>query len=105
MHERTDIRRGLAPHRPVAPVELKEIWNSCSLLPGESRVEFETIRQMMVDEVQPETNLEWLWLLDLIELSWEILRYRRLKQVVLETCRSNAIESLLLKLESLITPF
>jgi hypothetical protein len=27
---------------------------------------------MMVDDVQPETNIEWLWTPDLVELSWEI---------------------------------
>ena len=104
MHDRTDIKNGLALHRPAVPVELKEIWNSCSLLPGENRAEFETIRQLMVDEIQPETNLEWLWLLDLVELSWEILRYRRLKQRVLEACRSNAIESILLRLDGAGVP-
>jgi hypothetical protein len=58
----------------------------------------------MVDEIQPESNLEWLWLLDLVELSWEILRYRRLKQRVLEACRSNAIESILLRLDGAGVP-
>jgi hypothetical protein len=59
---------------------------------------------VMVDEVRPETNLEWLWLLDLIELSWEILRYRRLKQRVLEASRSNAIEAILLRLDGVGVP-
>lgn len=90
--------------RPKVPVELNEIWNSCSLLPGESGAEFKTIQQMMVDEIQPQTNLEWLWLLDLIELSWEIPRYRRLKQRVLEASRSSAIESILLRLDGAGVP-
>jgi hypothetical protein len=104
MHDRTDIKNGLALRQRAVPDKLNSIWNSCSLLPGENRVEFETIRQMMVDEVQPESNLEWLWLLDLIELSWEILRYRRLKQRVLEASRSNAIESILLRLDGAGVP-
>ena len=36
---------------------------------------------------------------DLIELSWEVLRYRRLKQKVLETNRAAAIESILWDLD------
>jgi hypothetical protein len=68
-------------------------------LPGENRHDFETIRQMMVDEIQPETNIEWLWLLDLVELSWEILRYRRLKQRILELFRESAIASLLQRID------
>src|SRR4051812_16831880 len=35
---------------------------------------------MIVEDIQPQTNIEWLWTLDLVELSWEILRYRRLKR-------------------------
>jgi hypothetical protein len=69
------------------------------LLPGENRSDFEAIRQMMVDDVQPETNIEWLWTLDLVELSWEILRYRRLKRRVLEEYRHSAIKEILMRLD------
>ena len=33
---------------------------------------------MMIDDIQPRTTIEWLWTFDMIELSWEVLRYRRL---------------------------
>ena len=62
------------------PVELRALSGPSFLLPGEHRQEFEMIQKMMIEEVRPESNIEWLWTLDLIELSWEILRYRRLKQ-------------------------
>ena len=61
---------------------------SC-LLPGESLRDFEAIRQMMVEDIQPATNIEWLWTLDLVELSWEILRYRRLKERILDAHRAS----------------
>src|SRR5260370_41874879 len=70
------------------PNELKSFLEPSCLLPGENRHDFETIRQMMIDEIQPETNIEWLWLLDLVELSWEILRYRKLKQRILQMFRA-----------------
>ena len=53
----------------------------------------------MIDDIQPETNLEWLWIFDLVELSWEILRYRRLKQKILQASRVNAIGSILQRLD------
>ena len=53
---------------------------------------------MMIDDIQPENNLEWLWLLDLAELSWEILRYRQLKRRIIEVHRERAIEAILLRL-------
>ncbi|MGB8608337.1 MAG: hypothetical protein WCE28_25235, partial [Bradyrhizobium sp.] len=40
------------------------------------------------------------WTLDLIELSWEILRYRSLKQRVLAEYRHSAIRAILLRLDS-----
>ena len=69
------------------------------MLPGESFHDFEAIRQMMVDDIQPETNIEWLWTLDLVELSWEILRYRHLKKRILDVHRVAAIEAILQRLD------
>ena len=57
------------------------------------------IRQMMVDDIRPETNIEWLWTLDLVELSWEVLRYRRLKKRILDAHRVAAIEAILERLD------
>ena len=87
------------PARITIPVQLKAFSEISCLLPGEKQADFETIRQMMIDDIQPENNLEWLWLLDLTELSWEILRYRRLKQRIIEAYRERAIEAILLRLD------
>ncbi len=81
------------------PAELQAFSQPCDLLPGESRTDYEAIRQRMVDDVQPETNIEWLWTLDLVELSWEILRYRALKQRILAEYRHSAIRAILLRLD------
>jgi hypothetical protein len=74
------------------------------LLPGEDRRDFEVIRQMMIDDIRPETNLEWLWIFDLVELSWEILRYRCLKQKILQASRVIAIQSILQRLDGAEMP-
>lgn len=83
----------------TAPVELMPFSEESLLLPGENFRDFEAIRQMMVDDIQPESNIEWLWTLDLVELSWEILRYRRLKTRILNAHRAAAIEAILLRLD------
>jgi hypothetical protein len=85
-------------HLPI-PAELKSFAEDTCLLPGESRREFETIRCMIIDDVRPKTHIEWLWILDLTEMSWEILRYRCLKQKILESYREAAIEALLQRLD------
>ena len=84
---------------PTIPVELRALSEPSFLLPGEKRQEFEMIQKMIIEEVRPESNVEWLWTLDLIELSWEILRYRRLKQRVLNEYRHAAIKAILLRLD------
>jgi hypothetical protein len=91
-------------HHPAMPAEFKEFSQHPFLLPGESRREFETIRRMIIDEIRPGTNIEWLWTLDLVDLSWEILRYRRLKQKTLEAFRLAAVEALLQRVEGLGLP-
>jgi hypothetical protein len=98
MVDQTDNRSN-SRCRLSIPAELQAFSQPCDLLPGESRRDFEAIRQRMVDDVQPETNIEWLWTLDLVELSWEILRYRALRQRVLAEYRHSAIRAILLRLD------
>ena len=90
--------------RPSIPNEITVFMEQPSLLPGENRRHYELLRQMMIDDIQPRTTIEWLWTFDLIELSWELLRYRRLKQKVLETNRPAAIESILWDLDGACLP-
>jgi hypothetical protein len=65
------------------------------LLPGEDPEHYASIRDAIIVDIQPKTTIEWLWTSDLVELSWEILRYRRLRQKVLETSRELGIRSVL----------
>jgi hypothetical protein len=95
----SNCRNGQTPTPPIIPAPLKAFSEVTCLLPGEKLTDFETIRQIMIDDIQPENNLEWLWLLDLAELSWEILRYRQLKQRIIEAYRERAIEAILLRLD------
>jgi hypothetical protein len=59
---------------------------------------------MMIEEAAAQTSIEWLWTIDLIELSWEIVRYRSLRARVLEIHREAAVESLLQRVDSLGIP-
>jgi hypothetical protein len=81
------------------PSELNAFLEPSPVLPDEDLKDYEFIKQMMIDDVSPQTNMEWLWTLDLVELSWEIIRYRRLKQKVLEVYREAAIQSVLQRLD------
>ena len=39
--------------------------------------------------VEPQDIIEWLWIKDVVDLSWEILRLRRLKIELVEIDREN----------------
>jgi hypothetical protein len=39
----------------------------------------------MIDEVSPQSNIEWLWTIDLIALSWDVLRFRSLRDKCLRS--------------------
>jgi hypothetical protein len=81
-----------------APAALKAFAEPCSLLPGEDPCDYEALRRMIVEDINPQDNIEWLWTLDLVELSWEILRYQRLKKSILDAHRTTAIEAILRRL-------
>jgi hypothetical protein len=84
---------------PKATAELRPFAEPSFLLPGEDLRDYEVLRQMIVEDIQPQTNIEWLWTVDLVELSWEILRYRRLKKSILDVHRATAIEAILRRLD------
>ena len=54
---------------PKRPDELRFFAEPSLLLPGEDPRDYEDLRQMIVEDIQPQNNIEWLWVLDLIELS------------------------------------
>ena len=85
--------------RPPIPAALLPFTEPL-LLPGERIDQYNAISCAMIDDIQPSSNIEWLWSLDLIELTWETLRYRRLKAEALAQHRQYAIETLLAKVDS-----
>jgi hypothetical protein len=52
----------------------------------------------------PQSGIEWLWTFDLIELSWDIQRYRTLRHNVLEAYRQRAIEEILNRIDTVGIP-
>jgi hypothetical protein len=90
--------------RRSMPTQFKSLLKPSRLLPGESAADYDNIRQMMIEEVAPQTSIEWLWTIDLIELSWDVVRYRSLRGKVLEKYREAAVESLLQRVDSLGIP-
>ena len=69
------------------------------LLPGESLEEYEALRSAILSEIAPQSPVEWLLTLDLVELSWDVERYRILRHKLLQTYRRDAIEQALRRID------
>jgi len=68
-------------------------------MPGESLSDYQAVRDMIIQEMAPKSGIEWLWAADLVELSWDIVRYRTLRQKMLKIRRQDAIDALLQRLD------
>jgi hypothetical protein len=60
-----DYIRSLFGYAPVLKTEDEKIYWNCM--------------QQFINCVEPQDVIEWLWVKDVVDLSWEILRLRRLK--------------------------
>jgi hypothetical protein len=83
----------------AVPAELRPFFRALPVL-FERLHDFEVVRKMMIDEVRPESFIERLWTLDLLESSSQILRYRQLKSRMLKAHRSIAVEAVNALLQS-----
>jgi hypothetical protein len=77
------------------PAELEFLSPPPLLLPGESLKKYELMRQAIFADLAPQTAIEWLFAIDVVELSWEIQRYRLLRHKLLEHYREKAVEQTL----------
>jgi hypothetical protein len=81
------------------PSLFQRLLQPTSLLPGESLGDYEQLRDSIIEEVEPQSGIEWLWAADLVDLSWDIIRYRALRQKALEVRRRDAIEAMLRRID------
>ena len=76
------------------------VRDSILVLPGETEEEFLEMMSMMVLDIDPQTNIEWLCVIDLASLWWEIQRYRNWKIAIIKANRAAAVVDALYKSDS-----
>jgi hypothetical protein len=74
------------------PTEFESLSPPPLLLPGESLEKYMLMRQAIFAELAPRSVIEWLLAIDVVELSWEIQRYKILRHKLLEHYREKTIE-------------
>ena len=48
--------------------------------------------RQLASNTRPKDFIEWLWVRDVADLTWEIIRWRRLKAALMNAGRQRAIE-------------
>ena len=84
--------------RSVGSVEiadLDDLLGPPPVLPNESLVDYEGLKARLRAKIDPQDVLEEIWLRDILDLQWEVLRMRRLKSRLLGNSSPIGLESLL----------
>ena len=79
----------------VEITELNELLGPPPLLPNENLVDYEGLQARLRAKIVPQDVLEEIWLRDILDLQWEVLRMRRLKARLLANSSPSGLESLL----------
>jgi hypothetical protein len=65
--------------RETIPAEIRALWGEPPLLATENLDQYYALVIELVREVGPTDCIEWLWVKDIADLTWDVLRYRRMK--------------------------
>jgi hypothetical protein len=74
------------------PKNLVRFFGEPPLVGNESRRDYDIFFDAVVSDVRPTDAIEWLYTVDVINLSWEILRERRFKSDIFIIYQREAIE-------------
>jgi hypothetical protein len=81
--------------RITPPPELTRLFSDPPLVGKESREDYERLFISIANAAKPADSIAWLFVRDLTDLSWEIIRERKLKQQVLNYSYRQEIRRLL----------
>jgi hypothetical protein len=78
----------ISPARSV-PADIQALFGNAPLLSTEDPSLYWNMLDRFATCVEPKNIIEWLWVKDVLDLSWEIVRLRRFKIVWIESERED----------------
>jgi hypothetical protein len=72
---------------PLIPPDIEAIFGEPPLLRGEDDGLYITLMEKYIDLIKPDDMIEWWWVKDMTDLTWEIRRLRRFKMLFVELNR------------------
>jgi hypothetical protein len=80
---------------PTIPPEILALIQKPPLLKDESREEYNDLLTGLVTDIAPFDRIEWLWLIQFLDCSWEILRNRRYRAILIDLQRDQALRHII----------
>jgi hypothetical protein len=74
----------LVPLTKKLPASVRWLCGDPPVLSSEKRKDYEALFSGMADSVKPTDSVEWIWLRDIVDHTWEIRRLRRFKCLLIE---------------------
>ena len=85
-----------APQAQLVDIaDLDDLLGPPPLLPSESAADYDGLRARLRARIAPRDVVEEIWLRDILDLQWEVLRMRRLKSRILSSSSPAGLKSLL----------
>src|SRR5262249_53632157 len=75
------------------PTEIYNLLGKPPLLASEDPTRYEALLAALAHDVKPNDFIEWLWIKDTADLTWEIIRYRRINAALIDGRQKEHIES------------
>ena len=69
------------------------LFGAPALLKREDSAAYDKLHSRISSDIDPSDVIEEIWVRDIVDLSWEILRWRRLKKEVLEVLSKGLVTS------------
>lgn len=80
---------------PTEISELSELLGPPPLLPGENEADYEALKMRIMAAVKPADAIEHLYVRDVTDLQWDLLRFRRLKSHLLSSSAPSGLAALM----------
>jgi hypothetical protein len=80
------------PELPATPVS---IFGSAPVLRGEDSQAYDELLTQVSSDVKPSDIIEQIWIRDIVDLTWEIQRWRRVKTSIIARAVPNALRQVL----------
>src|SRR5215813_13635741 len=78
-----------AMHNNSVPPDIQALFGNPPLLSTEDPALYRDMRDRFAESVAPRNTIEWLWVKDIVDLSWEIARLRRYRALLIERERES----------------